>query len=210
MEIFLDSASCFDIERFAPFIDGVTTNPSLMAKEDRKISDVVHDIVKLVKGPISVEVAAGTAKDMISEAHQFRKISEYVVIKLPITMDGLIACKELSNDGIPTNMTLCFSANQAIMAAKCNATYVSPFIGRLDDSGHSGLTLIEEIRDIFYNFFDTKILAASIRSLDHITEAARIGVDAITIPPKILEKMWLHPLTDVGLEIFERDAKKNA
>lgn len=205
MEFFLDTASSADVKKYAAFIDGVTTNPSLVAKEDRKINDIVRDILVHISGPLSVEVNSESYEDMMSEAKGYRKLSEHVVIKLPITFDGLKACKDLSSDGIPVNMTLCFSAVQAIMAAKCGAAYVSPFIGRLEDNGHSGLGLIEDIRDIFYNFFDTKILAASIRSVEHVVQVAKIGADVVTIPPKIMDMMYKHPLTDKGLEIFRRD-----
>lgn len=206
MEIFLDTASADEIKKYAAFIDGVTTNPSLVAKENRNIEDIVKDIIKVKSGPLSVEVMSETYTEMISEAHIYRQFSEHVVIKLPINMDGLKACKELSSEGIPVNMTLCFSASQAIMAAKCNATYVSPFIGRLDDIGRYGLELIQDIRDIYYNYFDTKILAASIRSVQDVVEVARLGVDVVTISSKIMETMYKHPLTDVGLEKFKRDA----
>lgn len=206
MEIFLDTASAEDIRKYADFIDGVTTNPSLVAKENRSIGDIVKDVIAIQRGPLSVEVMAETCSEMISEAHIYRKLSEHVVIKLPMTIDGLKACKELSYEGTPVNMTLCFSASQAIMAAKCNATYVSPFIGRLDDIGQTGLDLIQDIRDIYYNYFDTKILAASIRSVQSVIDVARLGVDVVTIPPKIMDMMFKHPLTDIGLEKFKRDA----
>lgn len=205
MEIFLDTASIGDIADYADFIDGVTTNPSLIAKENRDIRDIVRDITEYVSGPISVEVLSNTYEDIISEAHIYKKISDQVVIKIPITKDGLRACKDLSSDGISVNMTLCFSAVQGIMAAKCDATYVSPFIGRLDDIGANGVELITTLRNIFYNYFDTKILAASIRSVEHVVEVAEIGVDAVTIPPKIMKQMYEHPCTAIGIEKFMQD-----
>ena len=206
MEIFLDTASAEEIGKYAPFIDGVTTNPSLVAKENRNVEDIVKDILEKKSGPLSVEVMSETFSEMISEAHVLRQLSEHIVIKLPINVDGLKACKELSAEGIPVNMTLCFSAAQAIMAAKCNATYVSPFVGRLDDVGSDGVSLIQDIRDIYYNYFDTKILAASIRSVQDVVDVARLGVDVVTIAPKIMEMMYKHPLTDIGLEKFKEDA----
>ncbi len=208
MEIFLDTANADDVKELAAFIDGVTTNPSLVAKEDRSVCDVAKEILKYKSGPLSLEVIATRYEEMMSEAMSYRKLSDNIVIKLPITKDGLNACKDLSADGIPVNMTLCFSAAQAILAAKCGATYVSPFVGRLDDIGDIGLRLIEDIRDIYYNYFDTKIIVASVRSVSHVVEAAKIGADVVTIPPKILEMMLKHPLTDVGLEKFLRDAGK--
>lgn len=205
MEIFLDTASVSDVADYADFIDGVTTNPSLVAKENRDVRDIVRDITEYVSGPISVEVLSNTCEDIVSEAHIYKKISDQVVVKIPITKDGLRACKDLSSDGIPVNMTLCFSAAQGIMAAKCNATYVSPFIGRLDDIGSNGLELITTLRNIFYNYFDTKILAASIRSIEHVVEVSEIGVDAVTISPKIMKQMYEHPCTAIGIEKFMQD-----
>ena len=208
MEVFLDTSSLQTIEELSWIIDGVTTNPSLVAKEGLDMKTALAEISKLVNGPISIEVVSDSFSDMLKEADSYASMSDNAVIKLPITIDGLRACKALSRNGVPTNMTLCFSAAQAVLAAKCGATYVSPFVGRIDDIGYSGLSLIHEIRTIFDNGFSTKILAASIRNLEHVTECAKIGVDAMTLPDKILRSMVSHPLTDAGLARFKADYEK--
>lgn len=205
MELFLDTASLKTIEEYAWLIDGVTTNPSSVAKERLSMNDALTEISKLVSGPISIEVVSEKSKEMLEEALEYVKISDHVVIKLPITNDGLKACKQLSRDGISTNLTLCFSASQALLAAKCGATYVSPFVGRIDDIGCSGLGLVEDICKIFNGRFNTKVLAASIRNLDHVIGCALAEVNAITVPVEILKSMMRHPLTDTGLLKFKND-----
>lgn len=207
MLFFIDSA---DINAIKPlmktgFVDGVTTNPSLLAKAGREF-DVIKDIADIVSGPISAEVISETAKDMIAEGKKLAQIAPQVVVKLPLTFEGLEACHVLTSEGISTNVTLCFSANQALLAAKAGATFISPFIGRVDDLGDDGLNLIEEIRIIFDNYgFDTKILGASIRHPLHVALCAKVGADAVTMPPKVLEQMVHHPLTDIGLQKFKQD-----
>jgi transaldolase len=207
MEIFLDSANLDDIVFYRDFIDGVTTNPSLMSKCDSNdLNSLIKEICKSINGPISVEVMSENYDDMLKEAVRISKIHSNICIKLPCTFDGLRVSRELSSKGISTNLTLCFSPSQALLAAKCGATYVSPFIGRLDDIGEDGMYLVEEIVDIFsVNDCETKVLSASIRSLQHVVQSALLGVDAITLPPKILKQCFDHPLTTQGLEIFRKD-----
>lgn len=205
MELFLDTSSIKTIEEYAWLVDGVTTNPSLVAKEKMNMKDALSEISKLVSGPISIEVVSERSDEMFEEALEYVKISSHAVIKLPITNDGLKACRRLSKEGIPTNLTLCFSVSQALLAAKCGATYVSPFVGRIDDIGGSGVRLVEDICKIFKENFNTKVLAASIRNLNHVTGCALVGADAITVPVDILKNMAHHHLTDAGLLKFKND-----
>lgn len=208
MEFFIDTGNIEEIKEAYSWglIDGVTTNPSLVAKEGIDQKTLITDIAKIVDGPISAEVISLDAKGMLEEAYELAKINDNIVIKLPMTKDGMIACHELSSKNIKTNITLVFSANQALLAAKNGATYVSPFIGRLDDIGQSGYGLISEIKEIFDNFgFQTKILAASIRSTDHVKSSALLGSDVATIPFKVLNQLFGHPLTTSGIEQFLKD-----
>ncbi len=212
MKFFVDTADVGEIKELAAtgLLDGVTTNPSLIAKSGRDFKEVVAEICTIVPGPVSAEVAATDFAGMIREAEVLRKIANNVTIKVPLTLDGLKACKALSSEGTMVNVTLCFSANQALLAAKAGATFVSPFIGRLDDIGLNGMDLIREIRAIYDNYQDlqTDILAASIRTVNHVKEAAIIGADVATIPPAILRALVKHPLTDAGLAAFISDWKK--
>jgi transaldolase len=212
MKFFVDTADVAEIKDLAAtgLLDGVTTNPSLVAKAGRDFKDIVAEICKIVPGPVSAEVAATDYDGMMREAEVLRKIAKNVTIKVPLTMDGLRACKALTGDGTMVNVTLCFSANQALLAAKAGATFVSPFIGRLDDIGLNGMDVIREIRTIYDNYPDlsTDILAASIRTVNHVKEAAMIGADVATIPPSILKLLVRHPLTDSGLATFVADWKK--
>jgi transaldolase len=209
MKFFIDSAEIAEIKELASYglLDGVTTNPSLIAKSGRDFKEVIAEICSIVEGPVSAEVAATDYENMVREGEILAKIAKNVCIKLPLTMDGLKACKYFSNKGIQTNVTLCFSAAQAILAAKAGATFVSPFVGRLDDIGQDGMNLIEEICDIYSNYpnFETQVLVASIRNPVHITTAARMGADVATIPGKVLKQLVSHPLTDKGLETFVKD-----
>lgn len=208
MKFFVDSA---DLDQIAELndiglVDGVTTNPSIIAKSGRDFKEVIADICKLVDGPVSAEVTATEADKMIAEGRHLRKIAENVCVKLPLTMDGLKACSILSREETPTNVTLCFSPNQALLAAKCGATFISPFIGRLDDITLDGLQLIEDIRLIYDNYgYETEILAASIRNANHVKECALIGADVITAPPGVIRNLSNHPLTDKGLAAFLKD-----
>lgn len=212
MEFFIDTGNLDEIKTAYEwgFVDGVTTNPSLVAKEGIDQKTLITRISEIVDGPISAEVISLDAKGMISEAMELAKIHENVVIKLPMTKDGMIACHALSEQNIKTNVTLIFSANQALLAAKNGATYVSPFIGRLDDIGQTGMHLIGEIRDIFDNYaYQTKILAASIRHTDHVKSSALVGADVATIPFKVLDQLFHHPLTTSGIEKFLADHKNS-
>ena len=205
MKFFVDTAEIKDIRDLyeTGLLDGVTTNPSLIAKSGRQFKDVIKEICSIVPGPVSAEVAATDYDGMIAEGHVLAKLAENVVVKLPLTIDGLKACKTFSKEGIKTNVTLCFSPNQALLAAKVGATYISPFIGRLDDINADGVELIENIRTIYDNYsFATEILAASIRTPNHITEVALAGADVATIPPAVIYKLADHPLTKSGLEQF--------
>ncbi|WP_417688438.1 fructose-6-phosphate aldolase [Roseibium sp.] len=211
MKFFVDTAETAEIEELAAtgLLDGVTTNPSLIAKSGRDFKEVIAEICKITDGDVSAEVAATDFDGMMKEAEELVKIADNVVIKLPLTLDGLKACKALTSKGHKTNVTLCFSANQALLAAKAGATYVSPFIGRLDDINLDGMDLIQEIRVIFDNYdFDTQILAASIRTPNHVKECALVGADVATIPPSTLKALVKHPLTDKGLEAFLADWAK--
>ena len=211
MKIFLDSADINEIKTYIDtgFVDGVTTNPSLIAKSGRDFKEVIAEICAITEGDVSAEVAATDFDTMIKEAHVLGAIANNVVIKLPLTFDGLKACKQLTEEGTKTNVTLCFSANQALLAAKAGATYISPFIGRLDDIHADGLELIREIRVIYDNYgFDTEILAASIRTPNHVKDCAIIGADVATVPPATLKALVKHPLTDKGLDAFLADWAK--
>lgn len=209
MKFFIDSAEIAEIKEIAAYglLDGVTTNPTLIAKSGRKFKEVIAEICSVVSGPVSAEVAATDFAGMVREGEILAKIAKNVCIKLPLTMDGLKACKHFSDKGIQTNVTLCFSAAQAILAAKAGATFVSPFVGRLDDIGLDGLGLIEEICEIYSNYpeFKTEILVASVRHPVHITTAAKMGAHVATIPAKVLKQLASHPLTDKGLETFVKD-----
>ena len=208
MKIFLDSADLNEIEKYAStgLIDGVTTNPSLIAKNGANIFNTIKEICSIVYGPVSAEVTATDCDSMIREAEKLSKIAQNVTIKLPLTFDGINACKKLTDQGMETNVTLCFTPAQAILAAKAGATFISPFVGRLDDIGLEGMDLIKNIKKIYENYnFKTQILVASIRSLFHVVEASKIGADVITIPPKIFDAMYNHPLTSSGLEMFLKD-----
>ncbi|QDG74673.1 fructose-6-phosphate aldolase [Labrenzia sp. PHM005] len=211
MKFFVDTADTAEIQELEAtgLLDGVTTNPSLIAKSGKDFKEVIAEICKITNGDVSAEVAATDFDTMIKEAHVLRAIADNVVIKLPLTFDGLKACKQLTNEGTKTNVTLCFSANQALLAAKAGATYISPFIGRLDDIHMDGLELIREIRVIYDNYgFETEILAASIRTANHVKDCAIIGADVATVPPSTLKSLVKHPLTDKGLDAFMNDWAK--
>ncbi len=208
MKFFIDTGMVEEIKDAATWgiVDGVTTNPSLIAKTGRTQADVIKEICSIIDGPISAEVIATDTAGMLKEAEEIAKWHDNVVIKLPLTIDGIAACKGLTDLGVKTNVTLCFSPNQALLAAKAGATYISPFIGRLDDNGHDGMALIEEIRTIYDNYgYQTQILAASIRHATHVRDAALVGADVITAPHGVLKTLYKHPLTDNGLEAFLRD-----
>ena len=213
MKIFIDTANIEEIKDAATLgvIDGVTTNPSLIAKEGKKLEDVIGEICKLVDGPISGEIKATTTKweEMVAEGKEIAKFHKNMVVKIPMTKDGLIAVKELTKLGIKTNVTLIFSVNQALLAAKAGATFVSPFVGRLDDISEDGVQLIYDIVDVFTNYdIKTEIIAASIRHPMHAVECAKAGADIATIPYKVIMQMIKHPLTDQGIEKFVNDYKK--
>lgn len=210
MKFFIDTA---DIEAIAELndygmVDGVTTNPSIIKKSGRDIIEVTKEICELVDGPVSAEVTATDAATMIAEGRKLVEIADNIAVKVPLTWDGLKACKTLTDDGHMVNVTLCFSANQALLAAKAGATFISPFIGRLDDINLDGMELIEDIRTVYDNYgFETQILAASIRNVNHILDSARTGADVITAPPAVIKAMVNHPLTDKGLDAFLADIK---
>lgn len=211
MKFFVDTADISEIKDLAltGLVDGVTTNPSLVMKAGRDFRELIAEICEIVDGPVSAEVTALEAPAMIAEGKSLAGIAPNVTVKLPLTLEGLKACKALTGDGIKTNLTLCFSANQALLAAKAGATFVSPFIGRLDDFGSEGMELIREIRVIYDNYdFRTEILAASIRSPMHVKDAALAGADVSTAPPAVLKSLVNHPLTDKGLAAFLADWKK--
>src|SRR5262245_39603126 len=210
MKFFVDTAEIKDIRDLyeTGLLDGVTTNPSLVAKSGRDFKEVVKEICSIVPGPVSAEVAATDYEGMVAEGRVLAKIADNVVVKVPLTVDGLRATKTFSKEGIKINVTLCFSPNQALLAAKVGATYISPFIGRLDDINLEGMELIQQIRQIYDNYdFTTEILAASIRSPNHVTQAALAGADVATIPPAVIYKLADHPLTKSGLEQFVKDWK---
>ncbi len=211
MKFFLDTADVDEIRQWSAtgLLDGVTTNPSLILKSGRDIKEVLAEICDIVDGDVSGEVAATDYDTMLAEGRKLAQIADNICIKLPITMDGVRACKTLVDEGFKTNMTLCFNANQALLVAKAGATYVSPFIGRLDDMGIDGMELIEEIRAIYDNYaFETEILAASIRTGNHVKMCAMAGADVGTMPPSTIEALVKHPLTDKGLAAFLADWEK--
>jgi transaldolase len=210
MKFFIDTADVREIEDLAAsgLVDGVTTNPSLIAKSGRNFLEVVREICAIVPGPVSAEVAAIDVEGMLAEGRHLARIAGNVCVKLPLTWEGLHACKAFSRDGIATNVTLCFTAGQALLAAKAGATFVSPFIGRLDDIGHDGMGLIADIVEMYGQYPDTirtQVLVASVRSAAHVTDAARLGAHVATLPPKILRDLVKHPLTDKGLAGFLKD-----
>ena len=211
MKIFLDTANLESIRKFNDMglLDGITTNPSLMSKEKGNPKDAMAEITKIINGDVSLEVLSTEYSGMLDEGRNLRNYGDNVVVKVPMTPDGLKACKSLTAENIPVNVTLIFSSNQAVLAAKAGAKYVSPFIGRLDDIGQDGMHLIKEIKTIFSNYnFETQILVASIRHPLHVIEAAKIGADVVTLPPAVLDKMLKHPLTDIGLKNFLADWEK--
>ena len=212
MKFFIDTADIDEIRDLAAtgLVDGVTTNPSLVAKSGRDFKEVVAEICEVVAGPVSAEVTATDAENMIAEGRELAKIAKNVTVKVPLTWDGLKACRALSDGGTMVNVTLCFSANQALLAAKAGATFISPFIGRLDDINLDGMDLIREIRIIYDNYdaLVTQILAASIRSPNHVKDSAMAGADVATVPPAVLRSLVKHPLTDKGLEAFLADWAK--
>ncbi len=211
MKFFVDTADTADIKELAAtgLLDGVTTNPSLINKSGRKFLEVVKEICGIVDGPVSAEVVALDHETMMREAEVLRKIADNVCIKVPLTIDGLKTCKALSGDGTQVNVTLCFAPNQALLAAKAGATFISPFVGRLDDIGTDGMDLIRDIRVIYDNYaFETQILVASIRNPIHVLESARIGADVMTAPPAVIKALFNHPLTDKGIEGFLADWAK--
>jgi transaldolase len=210
MQLFIDSADVAELRAAAAsgLIDGVTTNPSLIAKSGRKMKEAIAEICSIIPGPVSAEAVATDVDGMLKEGRYLAKIADNVVVKLPLTENGLKACKTLSDEGVKVNVTLCFSAVQALLAAKAGAYFISPFIGRLDDNGLDGMELIREIRQIYDNYgFDTQILAASIRTIGHVKDAALAGADCGTIPAKIFAAMYKHVLTDAGVEAFLKDWK---
>ena len=211
MKLFVDTGSIKDIETIAALgiLDGVTTNPSLLAKESGDFRQNLKRICEIVQGPVSGEVTATDFAGMLQQGHDIAKIHEHMVVKVPLTRDGIRACKALSGEGIRVNVTLCFSAAQALLAAKAGASFVSPFVGRLDDIATSGMELIREIVDIYDNYeFPTEVLVASCRHPIHVVESARMGADIATCPPAVIDQMFNHPLTTIGLEKFLKDWEK--
>ena len=211
MKFFVDTAEIDAIAELneTGMVDGVTTNPSLIMKSGRDIIGVTREICSIVSGPVSAEVTATEATAMIAEGRKLGEIAENIAVKVPLTWDGLKACKTLRDDGFMVNVTLCFSANQALLAAKAGASFISPFVGRLDDINLDGMGLIEDIRIIYDNYgFETEILAASIRTVNHVLECARIGADVMTAPPAVIRSLASHPLTDKGLAAFLADIEK--
>ncbi|HRQ60522.1 MAG TPA: fructose-6-phosphate aldolase [Alphaproteobacteria bacterium] len=212
MKFFVDTGEINDIKELAAtgLLDGVTTNPSLIAKSGRNFLELIKEICAVVDGPVSAEVASTDYATMRKEAEVLRKIADHVAVKVPLTPDGLKVCKELSDDGTMVNVTLCFSAGQAILAAKAGATFISPFVGRLDDISTDGLQLISDIVRIYenYEYFDTQVLVASVRNPLHIIESAKMGAHVMTAPPSVIKQLYSHPLTDKGLSAFVEDWKK--
>jgi transaldolase len=211
MNLFLDTTDTAELQALAAggLVDGVTTNPTLIAKSGRPMLEVIAEICGLVEGPVSAEVAATEADAMLAEGRRLAAVAPNVVIKLPLTPEGLMAVQVFAREGVATNVTLCFSSVQALLAAKAGATYISPFIGRLDDQGADGVSLIHDIRTIYDNYgFDTEILAASIRSVDHVKAVALAGADCATLPPAIFRALFKHPLTETGLQQFMSDWAK--
>ena len=208
MKIFLDTANIDSIRHYSEMgmVDGITTNPTLLSKEGGDPEEIINEIVNMVQGPVSLEVISTEVNQIMEEAYILKQYGSNVVIKVPMIPDGLKAVKKLREEGIDTNVTLVFSATQALLAAKAGASYVSPFIGRLDDIGNDGMSLISDIKQIFKNYqYNTKILVASVRHPIHVIESAKVGADVVTLPPDILGKMFLHPLTDKGLKTFISD-----
>ena len=211
MKFFVDTADTAEIRDLAEtgLLDGVTTNPSLVHKAGRDFLEVVREICGIVSGPVSAEVVALDHKEMMREADVLRKISPNIAVKVPLTIDGLKTCKALTGEGTMVNVTLCFTANQALLAAKAGATFISPFVGRHDDTGFDGMQIISEIRTIYDNYdFETQILVASIRHPIHVLQSAMIGADVMTAPPAVIRQLFKHPLTDRGLEAFLADWEK--
>ena len=211
MKFFVDTADINDISELAEtgLLDGVTTNPSLVHKAGRNFLEVVAEICRIVPGPVSAEVVATEHREMMREAEVLRRIADNVTVKVPLTIDGLKTCKALTSDGTMVNVTLCFTANQALLAAKAGATFISPFVGRHDDTGQDGMEIISDIRLIYDNYgFETQILVASIRHPIHVLQSAKIGADVITAPPAVIRQLFKHPLTDRGLEAFLADWQK--
>lgn len=211
MKFFIDTADVAEIKKLNDigFVDGVTTNPTLIAKSGRDFIEVIKEITAFVKGPVSAEVVSLEADKMIEEGKKLSKVAPNVCIKLPLTPDGLKACKYFSDAKIQTNVTLCFSPNQALLAAKAGASFISPFVGRLDDIGHEGMLLIEQIRQIYDNYgFDTEILVASARHPEHVRMSALIGADVVTVPPSVIWQLFKHPLTENGIKAFMDDWAK--
>ncbi len=209
MKFFIDTADVGEIRELAEtgMIDGVTTNPTPIAKSGRQFTDVIEEICSFIDGPVSAEVAAIDSPTMIKEAHKLAKIAKNITIKVPLTVDGLKTCKILSSEGTMVNVTLCFSPGQAILAAKAGATFISPFVGRLDDISQDGMDLIADICEIYENYtdFETEVLVASVRSPKHVVDAARMGAHVVTIPPSALRQLYNHPLTEKGLDSFLKD-----
>lgn len=211
MKLFLDTADIDEIASLAGtgLIDGVTTNPSLIAKSGRDMVETIAEISGLVDGPVSAEVTATDADTMLAEGRKLAAIAENIAVKVPLTPAGLVTCKALSDDGVMVNVTLCFSAGQALLAAKAGATFISPFVGRLDDLGRDGMGLIEDIVSIYANFdYPTEVLVASVRGVQHVVDAALIGADVATVPASVIHAMFKHPLTDKGLDAFLADWAK--
>lgn len=211
MQFFLDTGNVDEIKQALEWgiLDGVTTNPTLIAKTGRPFMEVVKEILQLVDGPVSLETVSTDAKGMVEEGRKLAELGDNVVVKIPMTPEGIIAVQELESEGIPTNVTLVFSPTQALIAAKAGATYVSPFVGRLDDISSEGMKLIRDIKTIFDNYdFDTQIIVASVRHPMHVLEAALIGADICTMPFEVMKKLFQHPLTDKGIELFLKDWEK--
>jgi transaldolase len=211
MKFFVDTADTNDIRDLAEtgLLDGVTTNPSLIHKAGRDFLEVVREICSIVSGPVSAEVVAADHPEMMREAEVLRRIADNIAVKVPLTIDGLKTCKALTGEGTMVNVTLCFTANQALLAAKAGATFISPFVGRHDDTGFDGMQIISEIRTIYDNYdFETQILVASIRHPIHVLQSAMIGADVMTAPPAVIRQLFKHPLTDRGLEAFLADWEK--
>jgi len=211
MKIFIDTANIEEIREVAALgvLDGVTTNPSLMSKEQGDYRDMLKEICDIVQGPVSAEVVADEADEMLRQAREYAKISEHIVIKVPLVAEGMKAVKILTAEDVKTNVTLCFSANQGLIAAKAGATYISPFVGRIDDVGQDGMEVVAELVEVYENYaYPTQVLAASLRHPKHVLEAAKIGADVATIPYSVIMQMLKHPLTDVGLKKFTEDWEK--
>jgi transaldolase len=211
MKFFLDTANVPQIEEVASLgiLDGVTTNPTLLSREEGEYKDILKRICQVVQGPVSAEVVAEKAEEMVKQARELASIDDHIVIKIPLVAEGLKAVKILCSEEIKTNVTLCFSANQALLAAKAGASYVSPFVGRLDDIGHNGMEVVADIIEVFNAYaFPTEVLVASVRHCQHVIEAARLGADVVTVPHKVMMQMIKHPLTDAGLAKFNEDWQK--